>query len=203
MPTIDPILSVLIPCVRSRVATSALMLFDKLMGQAVSCPDKVELLLLLDNKARSVGLKREALMQSSRGKFVAFVDDDDDVADSYIARIVEAAEAHPDADCIVFDQSCTLNNSPPVIVKHGIEFENTEIRLDGGTRKPWHVMAYRGDLARSCRFPDASYGEDWYWVDQAWQKVKKQHRIEEVLHHYRFSQSGTEAEIVYPDRKPE
>lgn len=203
MPTIDPVLSVLIPSVPSRVESMLLPLMAKLSAQCDRRPGKVEVLVLIDNKTRSVGLKREALMQSSRGRFVAFVDDDDDVADSYIERIVDAAEANPDADCIVFDQTCTLNDSPAVIVKHGIEFENTEIGLDGGTRKPWHVMAYRGVLARSCHFPDASYGEDWYWVDQAWQKIVNQHRIEEVLHHYRFRSDVTEAEIVYPEGKTE
>lgn len=196
MPTIDPILSVLVPSVPSRVIHQLLPLLERLNEQAQGKP--VEILCLLDNKARSVGLKREALVQASRGKFVAFVDDDDDVTPHYVEKILAAAEANPDADCIVFDQLCTLNDQEPVVVRHGIEFENTEVGPQGATRKPWHVMAYAGRIARACHFPDASWGEDWEWVKQAWPQIKKQVRIDAVLHHYRFSSATTEAELTFP-----
>jgi glycosyltransferase involved in cell wall biosynthesis len=36
--------------------------------------------VLFDNRARSIGAKRQALADIARGKYIAFCDDDDDVA---------------------------------------------------------------------------------------------------------------------------
>lgn len=203
MPTVEPVLSILVPSIPSRLECYTLNLLERIEGQVGQLP--VEVLCLIDNKKRSIGLKREALVQSARGKFVAFVDDDDEISNDYVDRLVTAINEAPDADCIVFDTTCTLNDMPTVIVKHGIEYENTEVNANGATRKPWCCNAYSRAIAQSCHFPDASYGEDWYWVRQAYPQVKKQHRINATLYHYVFKQSVTEAELTYPpnDHPPE
>lgn len=195
MGTIEPRLSILIPSIPSRF-TKTTALITRLQEQVGD--RAVEILCLCDNKTRSIGLKREALVQSARGMYLAFVDDDDEVMDDYVAELYAATFAEPAPDVIVFDQLVTINQLPPVIVRHGIEFENTEVGLDGATRKPWHVMAYARRIAQASHFPDASYAEDKQWVDQAWPQVRVQHRINKVLHHYRYSDAVTEAEVTYP-----
>lgn len=51
-------------------------------------------------------------------------------------------------------------------------------------RTPWHVCAWRTDLAKSVAFADVGYGEDWHWVKQLIEKSKNQIKINEVLHYY-------------------
>lgn len=201
MPTIEPVLSILVPSIPRRVETGRLQkLLEVLEFYAAGNP--VEVLCLIDNKTRSIGLKRQALLDIARGKFVAFVDDDDCVSEDYVAKILECAAANPDADCIVFDQHAILNHDAPRLVRHGIEFENTELNETGATRKPWHVMAYARRIAQRCYFPDASYGEDWYWVRQAYPLIKKQARIDAVLHSYHFSSTDTAAEHDFANDHP-
>lgn len=201
MPTIEPILSILVPSIPRRVETGRLQkILEILEHQAAGNP--VEVLCLIDNKTRSIGLKRQALLDIARGKFVAFVDDDDRVSEDYVSKILECAAANPDADCIVFDQHAILNDDAPRLVRHGIEFENTELNETGATRKPWHVMAYARRIAQQCHFPDASYGEDWYWVRQAYPLIKKQARIDAVLHAYHFSSTDTAAEHDFANDHP-
>jgi glycosyltransferase involved in cell wall biosynthesis len=196
----DLLFSILVPCVPSRV-DKLTKLFEYLDKQIGELP--VEVLALLDNKKRTVGLKRDALVQSARGKYLAFCDDDDWVAPDYVARIVEIA-SKTDADVIVFDQKCQLNDDPPFIVHHGIEFDMMPARRHDGitgplgkwddiTRKPWHHNAWKTTLAQSVRFPDSSFGEDGTWCSQLWPLVKVQERIDAVLHYYQWSAKTTEA----------
>lgn len=184
------ILSVLIPSVPSR-REMALALYDSIAAQAEGLP--VEILLLLDNKQRSIGKKREALVQIARGDYLVFVDDDDTVADSYVEQIVRAIEARPDV--VVFDSLCTLNDGPTVRVRHGLELENQQYNPDGFTRKPWHVHPWRRELVQGFSFPDTNVGEDWGWCEQFVTQARTQARTEDgqALYHYRFNQLITEA----------
>ncbi len=67
----------------------------------------VEHLAFIDNKRRSIGDKREALLQISRGEYVAFVDDDDWIAPNYVEKILESVRSAPDV--ITFRQMAFVN----------------------------------------------------------------------------------------------
>ena len=188
------VLSILIPSLVSRDSLRKALL-SKVLLQIGPMTD-VEVLVWIDNKRRSIGRKRDDLVQMASGKFLAILDDDDDVSGDYVAELRSAALANPEADVIVFDQIAQMGDWKPFRVRFGIEFEN-QAAVDGGgrdiTRKPWHLCAWRSDLAKMARFPDISYGEDAAWAAQLWPKVKRQVRIDKVLHHYRWSPSVTEA----------
>jgi len=168
----------------------ALHLYDVIADQAKGLP--VEILLLLDNKQRSIGKKREALVKVAQGEYLAFVDDDDDVAEGYIGEILEAIENRPDV--VVFDSLCTLGDGPHVRVRHGLEFENEQYNPEGFTRKPWHIHAWRREIAQAHTFPDISYGEDWGWVQKILTEPRTQARAGTApLYHYRYSSQVSEA----------
>ena len=211
--TFTTLFSVLIPSVPSRIAKMQ-ALFAKLQAQIGDLP--VEVLCLLDNKKRTVGMKRDALVRTAKGIYLAFVDDDDDVADDYIAKIVaKIREVTPQPphlwpEVIVFKQRCTFTNAkciscleidgPPFEIDHDIRYEMQAVHQypDGTwkdiTRKPWHHNAWRADIAQSEHFPDTSFGEDGGWVSKLWPKVVSQSRIEgPPLHYYRFNGKTTEA----------
>lgn len=189
-----PLLSVLIPSIPSRVPLMANLL-HKLDDQIGDLP--VEVLVLIDNKKRSIGLKRQSLLEEARGKFVAFVDDDDDVMPDYITSIVSAIKKDPDVDVIVFDQLCSFNDSPPVIIRFGIEYKaDTQVNLaaePAAYRRPWHVMAWRRGLAAQGRFADKMYSEDSAWVDEVAPLATSQTRINKPLIKYRYNDEITEA----------
>jgi hypothetical protein len=186
-----PVFSILIPSVpRRRLA--ALALYDNLEYQARGLD--VEILLLLDNHMRSIGKKREALVQASRGRYVAFVDDDDGVDDYYVREIVEAA-TFDSATVITFDSHCIINDGPVVRVNHSLANPNEEYNPAGFKRKPWHVNAWAGDLARAWPFPDTNYGEDWAWCESMLPFVRTEHHIDAVLYFYRYDSKVTEAHV--------
>jgi len=87
----DMILSILIPTLEARRA-----LFDRVQGQlagqaaAAGIEEDIEILDCRDNGERSIGWKRNRLIERAQGEFVAFVDDDDTVSDDYLPRICQA-----------------------------------------------------------------------------------------------------------------
>lgn len=183
------ILSVLIADIASRREMSW-KLFDKLAAQAAGLP--VEILLLLDNRQRSVGKKREALIEIAKGDYVAFVDDDDDVSDDYIRAICEVLmQVSPDV--VVFDSICTLNDGPDVRVSHDFTHPDEQYNPAGFKRGAWHIHAWDRYIASQYRFPDTNKGEDEAWLKRVRGLVQSYAKIDKPLYHYRYSDLTTEA----------
>ncbi len=211
MPTIQPLFSILIPSVPSRVVSQLLPLMAKLQAQidSAGAQAQVEILCVLDNKTRSIGLKRDDLVQRARGEWLAFVDDDDDVSERYIVAILNAIALDKQTphdeqvQVIVFDQWTRINDDEPRRVRHSIMLPNTELSTHGATRKPWHHNVWRASLAKLAHFPDSSYGEDSAWLEQLWPLVHRERRINGApLHLYRYSDTQSQAEYLAPEIGP-
>lgn len=191
----QPALSILIPSIPLRIKKFT-AIFDKINLQAKD--RNVEVLGLFDNKRRSIGLKRDALMQMSRGEYVCFVDDDDDVSADYIVKLLQGIEQKPDVITFkqhsYYDQThCIVNFDLHNSVNEPFKPVNLGENPYTIKRRPFHVCGFRGDIARRYRFPDLMYGEDWDWCVQALNDVKTQVHIDEVLHIYKFDTEITEA----------
>ena len=194
--------SVLIPAIPNRIDRMK-ALFNNLQAQVTDAnfENEVEILCFLDNKKRSVGHKRDGLVQLARGKYLSFVDDDDVIYCNYISTIVRAIKAAPsDTDVIVYDQDATINNGGVFKVHFGLEYANEQAhqKLEKWvdiTRKPFHTCTWRTELAKTERFSDVSYGEDWDWCRRLVAKtsLSKQVRIKETLLKYVFDDKITEA----------
>lgn len=150
----------------------------------------VEILWLGDNLRCTAGMKRERLLRIARGKYLAYCDDDDTVPYNYIARLAEAGEQH-DVDVITFRQLCEVNHQSAYVTFQANWPDVEPWTGKDITRPPYHVCAWRTALAQTAHFADCNYGEDVYWLQQLWPKVKTSHHIDEVLHTYRWSSAAT------------
>lgn len=189
----EPLLSILTPAVPSRLFNGRLgSLVTEIQGQIESTVYPVEHLILIDNKMRSVGQKRDALLRAARGKYVAFLDDDDWITEAYVERICSACDDNPDV--VTFRQTSYINTE-----KGDVEFRlgnpNEQWKPNQITkRNAWHVCAWRRDIAVLSHFPDSNYGEDRAFVEPLWTLPGlKEIHIPEVLHFYRHSSDTTEA----------
>ena len=156
----------------------------------------IEVLLFMDNKKRTVGGKRDALVQMSRGKYFMFVDDDDDLVS--VDEIYQAT--FQDVDVITFKQQCLGFdvNKTPFVVTFGLGNENEicngpvyGMYLDC-KRPPYHVCAWN-EKFKVHRFPDISYREDWEWVQKCLPDAKTEVFIDKILHKYDFDVNVSEA----------
>ena len=186
------LLSILTPAVPSRWAKLQ-KLSDELARQIGDKP--VEHLVLMDNKRRTVGEKRDALLRASRGQYVAFCDDDDWVRPDYVAEIVLAIQSNPGVDVVTFNQHCVVNGVESLV---GFELgqENHAFNPGGVTlRNAWHVCAWRRGLAVQSFFPASNYGEDWAYASRLCAVAKTSAHIPRILHEYHHSSATTEAPV--------
>ena len=95
-------LSILVPTVPNRIDTFYLTLIKELLKQCNN-RDDIEILGLFDNKKRSIGSKRQDLLNMANGEYLVFIDDDDDISPDYINDIMTSLYNNLDADCVVFD----------------------------------------------------------------------------------------------------
>ena len=151
----------------------------------------VEHLCFCDNRTRSIGGKRQALVDIARGEYIAFVDDDDDISDDYVASLLNAIETG--ADVITFRQ-CAIYNGLKSEVVFGVKNQDQPFQPGGITlRAPWHVCAWKRERVAGCLFSESNYGEDIVWCIQARQRIKTAHHIDRILHTYRHDAATTAA----------
>lgn len=175
-------LSVLIPSVPERF-DSLKRIYNKLLQQAKDKP--IEILVLMDNKKRTTGAKRNALIEQAKGDFVAFVDDDDQVSEDYIPQLFKKIQEVPSADCIVFDVEVYLDGDFDKVCKYGKEYQYKNTG-DFYYRKPNHLMCFRRHLANFYKYKDISMGEDTEWSNRAVRSIQKQVRINKSLYQYKY-----------------
>jgi len=181
--------SILICAVPSRIAKLTELL-DKLNNQI---EDKsVEILVLYDNKKRSVGSKRNSLLNMAQGEYIAFIDDDDTVADNYIDKILETIDKNH-VDVINFTQATIFADGRfTQICTYGLNYEYTSNRTVW-QGKSAHTMVWRREVAIKGIFPDSDWLEDRNWVAQACKVAKTEIQIPDILYFYRHNKALSEA----------
>lgn len=181
-------LSILTPTIPER-DTQVSILTEKLRKQIGNLP--VEHLVFQDNRRRSIGAKRQALVDIARGEYIAFVDDDDDVSGDYVTAILEAIRSKPDV--VTFRQRAIYNDME-TIVEFGINNQDCFFVIGGITlRAPWHVCAWRRAAVVGCQFAEKNFGEDKAWCLQARKRAKTAVHIPRILHTYRHDDRTTTA----------
>ena len=185
----DTLLSVLIPSITTRTKRLGKLL-RKLDAQAEGQP--IEVLCYVDNKVRSIGHKRNDLVRDAQGRFIAFVDDDDDVPDHYVSTALQYIRAGMDTDVFAIRQECYYNGEGPFFVEFGTDYANDEMHRNSDGR--WanlkryisHICIWRSELAKSVPFPDKSYFEDAEWAAEAAKRIQHEVRITEVMYVYEY-----------------
>jgi glycosyltransferase involved in cell wall biosynthesis len=160
----------------------------------------VEILVLLDNRSKSISEKRNDLLQMARGKYIAFLDDDDAVSKDYMSKILTAIDEN-DVDCISFNQWCSINGEPMDVEfgignPHGQLWRDEDGFLGDIKRPPYHMCLWRREIAQSEAF-NPVYGangqssEDIDWLMRLYPKIQTEHHIEDALHGYIYSSQTT------------
>ncbi|TCP70627.1 glycosyltransferase [Baia soyae] len=178
-------LSILIPSIPER-ASCLSRVVNELQRQSERFP--VEILALVDNKKRSIGAKRNDLIQQAKGDFVVFVDDDDRVATDYVDSLMSAIRQTPDVDCITFDVQVSLGGIVKKICKYDVVYDNKHKLEDEQYyyRNPNHIMCFSKKLASQYLYLDISFGEDTDWAVQVRDQVRKQKKIPKILYYYDY-----------------
>lgn len=188
----DTLLSVLVCTLPSRVSDHLPRIIQKLNRQSLGRP--VEVLYLGDNKSMTVGEKRNNLLAMAKGKFIAFIDDDDDISDNYIPRIIKYIEDNPKADVFTpagrIDRDGRAELQFEFDLAHGRNFNKNGI----AHRSPNHICVTRREKVQSIKFENKSLSEDNKWAARIRKHLSNEVKMPDVEYYYNFSYSGTETQ---------
>jgi glycosyltransferase involved in cell wall biosynthesis len=151
----------------------------------------VEILVETDNKELSVGKKRQMLLEKARGKYVIFIDDDDEVSEDYLSSILEVIEKD-NPDVIGFTGFMTTNGIKRENFKISRDFPYTTITDTFGNNEYLrfnnHISPIKREIALKVGFKDMVFGEDYDYAKRLKESglVKTETYINKDLYHYKY-----------------
>lgn len=182
------LLSILIPTLEERRAVWA-RLRSTLHAQidAAGLANEVELLELCDNRAQTLGAKRNALLRQARGEFTVFVDDDDAVAPNYVHAITRALREHPQVDCVGLMGRVYFRGAHPHRFIYSARYDHYFSRGGVYYRPPYILNPMRRALALQFAFAEVNFNEDVDWAMRLARAGILRHEVllaEELYYYY-------------------
>lgn len=185
----NPDLSILICAIPERL-DHLRRLMQEMNEQVRSCGKSVEILALVDNRQLTVGEKRNRLVRSAAGDYVAFIDDDDWVHSHYIIRLMQALRHQPDV--VTFPVEVILNGGPPKPCYYSIHYPDQGECESYYWRWPNHLCVIRRELMLAHPFPAVNFGEDTCFATAIRPALKKEVNLNgQPFYQYRFSSQRT------------
>ena len=143
-----------------------------------------EIQLYFDNREASVGVKRQKLLQDARGKYMSFIDDDDEITDAYVEDVWALIQSRQDtmrlhgkvaeysfvhSTAIGLNSYAATQDEPPIL-----------------QRPPNHLNPMLTDIAKLASFKDAKRGEDMDWSLNLFRTgcLKSEYRSDSSRIHY-------------------
>lgn len=144
---------------------------DRLLPQAEAANGRVEVLALYNYGEFRVPVLRQRLMEEARGRYLAFVDDDDMVSTAYVEAILAMAEHTPESMGFQVMLEAKHQLSVCSFMKHReAGFSGTDGGLkDGIWYEPWGIMTPTlATIMHTCRFDSylGRVGEDGHFKQQ-------------------------------------
>lgn len=181
------ILSILIPTLPERKHLLEPLLVN-LFNQAHGYRGLIEIIKDPRPLPTTIGEKRNDLLIKANGKYVCFIDDDDDVFENYLELILEGIEK--DVDCVSLRGQMTTNGKNPELFEHSLRYclwrtTGREIKYE---RYPNHLNVIRASIAKQFKFPEISFGEDHKWSKAIHESamLQTEHYVDEVTYHYKY-----------------
>lgn len=182
-----PLLSILICTMPVRNQAFQLLL-DNLKKQISNGFDHEVEVISDDRMEITTGFKRHYLLEKSKGKFVVFIDDDDEVSHQYVSLIVNTIKKNPKIDCIGISGTISFageNLKQWFISKdYGRWYEQNDIYY----RTPNHISPIKREIALKAGFQNISISEDFAYSMAVLPLLKTEAKIEPNVYHYKYNQ---------------
>ena len=148
---------------------------------------QVQILFSVDNKEHSTGNKRNSLLNAAKGKYVVFIDDDDEVPEYYVQEMLTACKS--DCDCIAINGWMTTNGIGKINWRLSKDYQNMTIKENGVElylRKTNHITAVKREHALKAGFPNISNAEDKAYSEAVNKFLTTEYTIEKPMYHYKY-----------------
>ena len=192
-----PTLSIMLPTTVDR-RDSFYILLNEILSQIISLNQqhKVEILIDEDSKQKSIGLKRQHLLERATGEFVVGIDSDDMISETYIYDIL-AAINNGLVNRVIFDhvgfiEDCDIDGQKSksiFSIKHKSWDEQEEGYDQVRCANPKSVM--RRTKALQVGYKDMRWGEDRIFAESVTPLLQGEIFIEKPLYYYRHTSTNS------------
>lgn len=175
-------LSVLICTIPERIDK-----FYILYNKCLDLSHGLDIEILYDNSpkgTKTIGGKRNDLLNKASGEYVCFIDDDDDISDNYFTEILKAIELNP--DCIGFKIMCDMQGKKEIAASSNKYLWADNVNGFRYVRSIYHKTPVKREIALKCMFPNKSFGEDYEYSMRLRKHLKMEIFINEFLYFYNY-----------------
>ena len=144
---------------------------------------------MADVGVKTTGQKRNDLLNSAKGDYVWFIDDDDWISDTAIEDILKGIEEQPDSFAINGTWSENGQNVTQWFISKDLEYcasilNGREVFL----RPPNHITPMKRSIALQIMFPDKSNQEDYDFCMRLKESglIKTEYKIDKPIYEYRY-----------------
>ena len=179
------ILSILICSVETEERQSKLKKLIAELHKQISknyAEEMVEIIVDTDNMIKSVGQKRNDLIEKAQGEFICFIDDDDFVSENYLSSILCHLNSGIDILLITIQHIENGVNKPKIIPSLFIDNLNTgEAVLK---TNHFHLCPHKKSIARNVLFECVNFAEDMLYSQKMVKHINSSYLINEPLYIY-------------------
>lgn len=191
-----PLLSIMLPTTIDRRKTfyQLLELITKQINK-LDASELVEILIDEDNKEKSIGKKRQDLLERATGKYVVGIDSDDSVSIDYLESILDVLK-NEDVDHVGFLEGCKINGESSTSIfsiRHKLWAENEDGYDHIRCANPKSVI--KREKALLVGYEDMRYGEDRVFSEAVTPLLQSETFINKFL--YNYNHTSTDHNIRY------
>lgn len=146
--------------------------------------EEVEICINFDNGELSTGEKRNSLIRSAKGDYIAFVDDDDMITDCYVKKQLDVCDSG--LDCGSLNGLYFLNGVYGKPFIHSNKYTHWYNTQEAYIRTVNHLNCIHRDIALQVPYEDITIGEDGRYSEalKASGLIKTEYEIKETLYLY-------------------
>lgn len=163
-------------------------LIDILMPQVDKYDGEVIVTALWNNGEHSLSHVRQSLMESSRGEYTSFIDDDDILPHYFVDEVMERLDG---VDYIGWRMQAYSDGYPLKPTFHSLRYDHWWDDANGYYRDISHLNPVRRQLALQADFRRTTPPEDVAWCDQMRGLVLTEHYIDRVMYEYYASSTDS------------
>jgi len=136
-----------------------------------------------DDKAMTIGKKREYLYQCADGIYSWQLDDDDAIDEDAIPLILAAMDT--DADCITFQEACNIDGNLKAS-NFSLKYSDWGENIDGFdyVRTPFFKTPIKTSICLQANIPHIRFGEDIGFARNVYPLLKSEVHIDRALYYY-------------------
>lgn len=153
--------------------------------------NEVEVIFFKDNCIEKVGLKRNKLLQSARGDYVCFIDDDDRVCNDYVPYLHSLLRTNP--DCLSLIGIFSEPGARTRKFYHSIRYKKYINMGSKLYRPPNHLNVIKSSIAKQFEFPTMNCDEDYNWAMKICNSgiLKNEVKVKKPIYFYDFDSNKT------------